>query len=236
MKTTSNKIFQWNNGKFHSAFIVADGDLMKKLHSDVNSRRLDEVCVPITADDLAAEGIPRQPTIRFFEHSNAVEEMMQPLSGIKESYVFNILWRNQARKEVKTSGHSVLSLEDVAKRVWQPVYNEQLPRKSATLRDATITIREVEQLFGEIKDPRDVLEDEVRTLLNITGGVEQNILDARLQQIEDYFRYRQETNVAAELVNVRDAFSLKGDFKAMETLSRVVNIIDYYFQFNIHPL
>ncbi len=204
---------------------VADDELMEKVQSDISSRRLNEVCIPMAAADLAEEGVTQQTStkIRFFEHSDAVEKMLQPLSDIKESHVFNILWRNQASKEGKIPGHIVLSLEDVAKRVWQPVYSEQLPGKADKLGDGSITLREVEQLFNEIKDQRDILEEEVRTILNVTGSMEQNILDTRLQQIEDYYRYQNLSNIAAELVNVRDAFSLEGDFAAMETLSTVVN-------------
>ena len=202
----------------------------QSLRADVQQLQLSKVCQPATLESLkklAKRKVPR-PTIEHFHLHPWVTEMLQPLYDVHESRVFGKLWRKQAANLRKTGHPDMLSLSDVTTDVWKPAYDEQLCEISNKLSKALISLGEVDVYFGDLinKDKEPVLRDELKRVMNLhfQGDVDEAVLGNRLRQIKDYYQYKQQSSVAGEMLNIRNAFDLKGDFSPMETLSEVVRI------------
>ena len=117
----------------------------------------------------------------------------------------------------------MLSLEEVATLIWHKVYNDQLQETSTKLTTGTITLGEVDFNFKElIRSQHNLMRDEVTKLMSLGEEANQKIVTERLHQIDDYYQYQQLSDLAGEILNVKEAFDLKGDFGVMETLHKVV--------------
>ncbi|XP_072046321.1 E3 ubiquitin-protein ligase rnf213-alpha-like [Amphiura filiformis] len=197
----------------------------QNLHANMNELELCEVCHPATCQSL--QMVPREtlpdPDVHFFQHQPYITEMLQPLFEIQDSPVFIKLWRKQAAKLRKVEESEVLSLSDVATKVWHPVHDIQLKEISAKLTNAQITFAYVDMYFKDLIENEADLQDELRRLMSLQGDVDDGIIEGRLGQIKDYFHYKHQSSAAGEMLNIKDAFELTGDFVPIKTLAEVTS-------------
>ena len=122
----------------------------------------------------------------------------------------------------------MLSILEVSEKVFGPVYNNQLIEVLAKLRTETITLREVDHLFQDIRERPQILQTELQMLARLRADQGVGWVPLRMQQIQDYYQVQHQAQAAGELLKIRTAFELKGNFKPMEILNQVVSLVFAY--------
>ncbi|XP_072029083.1 E3 ubiquitin-protein ligase rnf213-alpha-like [Amphiura filiformis] len=198
----------------------------QKLRTDVCELQLNKVCMSITMQQLEQHGLVIQPTITLFSHPRPVQEVLEQLHMIHECKVFKKLLKSQAAevRSKKAEPAAVLSILEVATQVFGPVYNNQLIEVITKLSTEAITLGEVDNLFRDIISRPEILQSELQMLARMRP--KSRLRDAvwvakKLNKIQEYYQVQHQAQAAGELLKIRDAFVLKGNFKPMETLNNV---------------
>ena len=194
---------------------------LKERIYNIDAQPLNELCDPISLGDSRKKS-PPTPKIRFITHSDDVGSMLPLLFKVQESHVFRKTWTRKAVRKRENEPAKVLSLEDVEKSIWRPVYSK-MKRTSSLLVMGSITFNQVQAIFGDINNRPDELLKEVQKLMSVHYVPHDDDARKRVAQIETLFRYQKLSQVTTEILDVRDAFGLKGDFKPLEELQKCVS-------------
>ncbi|XP_072028229.1 E3 ubiquitin-protein ligase rnf213-alpha-like [Amphiura filiformis] len=195
--------------------------LQQKLKTKIPELQLNKVCKPITMEQLAQQGREPQPEIIFFSHPMPIQNGLQPLNSIQDCKVFQKLLKKHAARLREGKPNPMLSILEVFTQVFGPVYTNQLPEVLTKLQMETITLGQVDFLFRDIRDRPQILQNEFQMLARLRSDQNAVWVAPRLKQIQDYYRVQHQAQAAGELLKIRDAFILNGNFKPMETLNNV---------------
>ncbi|XP_077867698.1 E3 ubiquitin-protein ligase rnf213-alpha-like [Saccoglossus kowalevskii] len=192
--------------------------LQAKLDSDVDGLMLTDICEPIT---LSRDS--NKPTITYFNISPVVKQMLPPLENIHSSVLFQDLWQAKARivhkEKSKDTGDDVLTVDDVANKVWKKVFGH-ISEIISKLQDGSLILKEVDEFFGRFENEYDQLENELKLLL---GPRPCDWLKRRIQQIIHYHQLEQRLEAVEIVQDVKKTFNLTGNFTAISVLSSVRN-------------
>ena len=124
-----------------------------------------------------------------------------------------------------------LSLVEVFTLVFVPVYTNQLPEIAMKLCTEETTLGDIDNLFRDISDKQHIMCTELLNLARLPSPAQaggEAWVTPRLKQIQDYYSVQNQAQAAGELLKIRDAFELKGNFKPMEILNDIVSSLKVY--------
>ncbi len=141
------------------------------------------------------------------------------------SFFLTIRLLNGQADEVRSNkpAPAVLGILEVATNVFIPVYNNKLMEVLTKLQRETITLGEVDCFFQDLTSRPNVLRSELQMLARLRRDQGEAWVQPRFEKIMAYYRVQHQAQAAGELLKIRDAFALKGDFKPMEDLNSVVS-------------
>lgn len=161
-----------------------------------------------------------QPVITAFMLSDGINNLLKALEQYSRSTVFIQMWDSIGEQACRSkAGH--LSVDDVASSVWIPVKKEW-ENFCERVRTGTVVFKEMKKYFGFFKDNDDLLRSELFFMLS---DDDTSWIDERVKQLQQYSLVESCTQGATVIMEVVDAYSLKGDFTAVKKISSVVSII-----------
>ncbi len=99
-----------------------------------------------------------------------------------------------------------------------------------------IALHDIDDMFSELRSRegwQDLIKEELRKLftVNVKGGIDQGVIQERHRQIVTYYRLLQSAGYARKILELRDAYKLKGNFDMETRISNSVSV--KYMQMHI---
>ena len=140
---------------------VDTGEIERKLTCLKHEMKLNEVCKPSTLENQPFQ-LQRLEESRLFNNPQEVQDMLPPLVPAFKSSLFYRALRNRANdvlREKETGDTTpLLSLIELATRVWQPVY-DSMGRFVDELRDASISLLKINDFLRHFDNPGDLKQE-----------------------------------------------------------------------------
>ena len=201
------------------------GNLRSRAQLDVTLYQIRDLCKRL--DDNKIE-------ITLFQLTSAAKEVLPILGRVRESLTFQALWtkyetKAQTVRKNDEAKKRQLSLSDVVENVWKPAF-ESWTKNVASVKDGTISLGDVDQLFDGYRNRKSELEGElscmfkVNTGQTITNPKELNkTVRERVAQIQRYQQLHQYSNAADTIWEFKEAMGFTGNFKVVEDLRNQVS-------------
>ncbi|XP_053390335.1 E3 ubiquitin-protein ligase rnf213-alpha-like, partial [Mercenaria mercenaria] len=185
-------------------------DVLKKTGNGAKACKVSDFCVPAVVKKV--ENIENfQPKLCAFDVSQPVLEMLPELQKCNESSVFFSLWGDCCR-ELR---NQCTTLEDVSKRVWQPVRTMWL-QIAGLIVTGDINFKDFEKQIGKtFKDNYGQMEVELRTM-----RIPERKIKQRLDQLKKYRQLETCVKGAKTILKFAREYGLKGDFHQIEVIAQ----------------
>ncbi|KAM3598560.1 uncharacterized protein V6R79_019582 [Siganus canaliculatus] len=169
--------------------------------------------------------------VTYFSLDEDVRNMAEALHTFRDSYLFNMFWEKQA-KDLATEDMEddeaeqdiipdiMASPEVIHDEIFRPCYANYTGLYNR-LKTGSITLEEVNQLFGAFKNKYDDLAKDLDIMCNIDKSTSKQWIHSRVHQIEQYHQLHFAVASAQIIMKVKDTLNLKGDFEVLKTLTRV---------------
>lgn len=184
--------------------------------------------------DLCERKDEKQIEVTFFKLPSAAKEVISPLHRVQKSLIFQELWtqygkKAQTARKNDEAKKQYLSISEVVESIWKPAFQDWNQHASSTM-DGTISLGNVDKLFGSYKNRKKELQRELLCLFELiqteTGSrakTLQTIATDRVTQIQRYQQLDQYASAAETIWEFKEAMDLTGDFKVIEDLRNQVS-------------
>ncbi|XP_029944705.1 E3 ubiquitin-protein ligase rnf213-alpha-like isoform X2 [Salarias fasciatus] len=176
----------------------------------------------------------RQPemagVVTYFSLDEEIREMAEVLHKFRDSYVFKKCWDQQAKllAEDKVEDDPdepqvadiMATLETIHEEIFTSCF-DHFKDIYARLRDGTIRLEEVNQLFRDFKGKYKKLAQDLDIMCKVDNSNDKRWILSRMQQIEQYHELQLAVDSAEIIMMVKDTLCLQGDFRVLETLTEV---------------
>uniref|UniRef100_A0A3B5AGX5 RING-type E3 ubiquitin transferase n=1 Tax=Stegastes partitus TaxID=144197 RepID=A0A3B5AGX5_9TELE len=174
------------------------------------------------------------PQVLWYKTSMNVSKMASEMHKLRDSNLILSSWVKGAAS-LASPGHPSpapvpVSLAQIYEYIWKPLLAEFL-QLGASIANANITFKEVDRVLSESGDPGDgkLLKKELNLMSKMfseAGGLEaeENWVDLRLGQIQDYRQLHEAAAAASAVLNIAEKMKLSGNFSEIDTLSQLVMI------------
>ncbi|XP_072560845.1 E3 ubiquitin-protein ligase rnf213-alpha isoform X2 [Paramormyrops kingsleyae] len=203
-------------------------DLEQKQQIDIKSMTLDCFMEVHLLDEMASD---QSGIVTFFHLSDKMRQMAKTLETVKDSFIFNTCWEDQAKEISKTDDDEELSesevenepLEMIDDEIFQPCYSnyEWIYRN---VRDGQITLKDVDVIFEAYKEKYAELRLDLEIMCRIDHTDDGQWIERRIQQIEQYHELHLAIESAQVIMSVKETLCLKGNFGVLETLLQATSI------------
>ena len=217
-----------------------------------NNRRTDEVIIFSTVNldnlrsrsqldvtfyqirDLCKRFDDNKIEITLFQLAPAAKEVLPILGRVRESLTFQALWMKYEKKAqtIRKNDEAQkphLSLSDVVENVWKLAF-ESWTKTVASVKDGSISLRDVDKLFYRYRNRKSELEGELSCMFNFnTGQTVSNpkelnkTVRERVAQIQRYQQLHQYSDAANTIWEFKEAMGFTGNFKVVEDLRNQVS-------------
>ena len=198
-----------------TVFVTAELDELKQL-SAVNPYRLmiQDFCKPRLYSAELAQQPKYEPKIVYFSIPREGELMLDHLSEMRTSIVFNDTWHWRLRKLMEkqntcTFAH-IMEMWKFCKQHWEKFSEE--------IKTGQLTFGRVDAIFGSFDRKYDLIEKELALI------IPKDLAAERRRQIEQYHQLDQYSRGASIMLKLKEEFELKGDFATAEILVDMVSI------------
>ncbi|XP_061741549.1 E3 ubiquitin-protein ligase rnf213-alpha-like isoform X1 [Nerophis ophidion] len=208
--------------------IVDVKDMDDRRRVDIDAMPLDHFMQVHKFDQLSSTvaGV-----VTYFKEDQDTRDMPDVLFKFKDSYIFNICWREQAKllsnKEMEHNScvedavaRKKLTLDVLHADIFEPCFANYKDIYTR-LKNGSIKIKEVNHLFSNYKGKYDDLRRDLDIMCKVDMSSEKQWIHSRLQQIEQYHELHRAVASAEVIMEVKDALGLQGDFRLLETLVNV---------------
>ncbi|XP_037649475.1 E3 ubiquitin-protein ligase rnf213-alpha isoform X2 [Sebastes umbrosus] len=178
--------------------------------------------------------------VTYFNLDEDFRDMAEVLSTFKDSHIFNMCWEKQAKlkaaEEMEEDYHDVddemedtfhdadeeidAAPEMIHDDIFEPCFNDYKDIY-ARLKDGSITLEEVNQLFGDYKGKYLELAQDLDIMCRVDKSTDKQWIHSRVQQIEQYHELHLAVASAQIIMKVKETLRLQGDFRVLETLTEV---------------
>ncbi|KAJ8245187.1 hypothetical protein GJAV_G00274190 [Gymnothorax javanicus] len=179
--------------------------------------------------------------VTFYKLHPNVEEMAKVLSKLKDCFIFGMCWENQA-KDVSRRDHLVddddaddedgiqapprsqlvKTLPDIYCEIFQPSYS-RYQKIYSDLKSGALTLEEVDNIFKVYRGKYEELQAELEIMSRSDQLEEQNWIQRRVEQIEQYHEIHLAVESALVMKKVKQMLCLQGDFQVLDRLLEFVN-------------
>ena len=183
--------------------------------------------------DLCKHKDDKQIEVTFFKLPSVAKEVISPLHQVQISSTFQDLWTQYgkkaqtARKNDETKKPH-LSISEVVENIWKPAFQDWNQHAASTM-DGTISLGNVEKLFGSYKNEKEELQRELLCMFEVSqtqpASRTKKLETAaeRVTQIQQYQKLGQHASVAGKIWEFKEAMGFTGDFKVIEDLRNQVS-------------
>ncbi|XP_029944697.1 E3 ubiquitin-protein ligase rnf213-alpha-like isoform X2 [Salarias fasciatus] len=168
--------------------------------------------------------------VTYFSLDEEIRDMAEVLHKFRDSYVFKKCWDQQAKllaeDEVEDDPDEpqvadiMATLETIHEEIFMSCF-DHFKDIYARLRDGTIRLEEVNQLFRDFKGKYEKLEQDLDIMCRVDNSNDKRWILSRMQQIEQYHELHLAVASAEIIMMVKDTLCLQGDFRVLETLTEV---------------
>ncbi|RVE69570.1 hypothetical protein OJAV_G00079000 [Oryzias javanicus] len=163
--------------------------------------------------------------VTYFGLDEEIREMAEELYTFHKSYVFKMLLEKYARnlaadeneKEAKTATPDV-----IYSNIFKPCIDEYRTIHTR-LKNCSITLEEVNQLFGAYKGKHNDLSQELRIMSRVDKAGDTKWIDRTFEQIVQYHELHLAVASAQVIMKVKETLGLQGDFRVLETLTNILH-------------
>ncbi|KAM6905305.1 E3 ubiquitin-protein ligase rnf213-alpha-like [Xenentodon cancila] len=213
--------------KLEEHVTVDVGDLENKKQVNIEMMLLDHFMEVHQFDQL---GSAKVGIVTYFNLSKDIKDMAEVLYDFRESYIFRICWEENARNlaaEEMEDDEPVEYQEDITpdviyENIFLPCFDEYKDI-CTRLKDGSIALEEVNQLFGAYKGKYTDLTQELEIMCRVDKSVEKQWIHRRVEQIEQYHELHLAVASAEVIMIVKETLGLHGDFTVLETLTEVIH-------------
>ena len=184
--------------------------------------------------DLYEREDEKHVEVTFFKLPPVAKEVISPLHVVKKSLTFQELWtqygkKAQTARKNDEAKKQYLSISEVAESIWKPAFQDWNQHAASTM-DGTISLGNVDKLFGTYKNRKKELERELLCLFELSqtqpasrAKTLQTTATERVIQIQLYQQLDQYATAADTIWEFKEAMGFTGDFKVIEDLRNQVS-------------
>lgn len=210
--------------------IVDFGDIEERQQVKVEVMPLSHFMEVHQLDQISS---PMAGVVTFFKLDEEIRDMAEVLYTFRDSHLFKVCWEKKAKHLVTSEmeddnpdQHDIADImatpEMIHDDIFEPCYVDY-NNIYTSLKNNTITLEEVKQLFGDFKGKYDELAQDLDIMCRIDKSTDKQWIHSRVQQIEQYHELHLAVASAEIIMNVKRTLCLEGDFKVLETLTKVVS-------------
>ena len=188
--------------------------------------------------DLCGHEDEKQIKVTFFKLPSEAKEVISPLHQVQKSSTFQGLWTQYGKKAqaARTNDETKkphLSISEVVENIWKPAFQDW-NQHAASVMDGTISLGNVEKLFGSYKNRKKELERELLCMFQLSQTLSQTqpatrakkletTAAERVAQIQRYQQLGRHASAAIKIWEFKEAMGFTGDFKVIEDLRNQVS-------------
>lgn len=174
--------------------------------------------------------------VTYFNLGEEIRGMAEDLFVFQDSHLFKVCWEKQARQLVSeameeddSDDDELLDLMATPEMILEDIFVPCMNNYKgiyASLRDGSITLEEVNELFGAYKGKYEELKQELDLMCRVENSghkKEKQWIHSTVQQIEQYHELHLAVASAEIILMVKETLCLQGDFSVLETLAEVVS-------------
>uniref|UniRef100_A0A3B5M1E9 RING-type E3 ubiquitin transferase n=1 Tax=Xiphophorus couchianus TaxID=32473 RepID=A0A3B5M1E9_9TELE len=164
--------------------------------------------------------------VTFFSLDEEIRDMATFLYKFNESIVLQMCWENfaiqMARDEMEDVDEEIgATPEMIYDQIYLPCRDEYKDIYTR-LKDGSIRLEEVNQLFKAYKDKYEDLTQELDIMCKQDTSANKQWIHNRVQQVQQYHELHLAVESAKVIMMVKDTLGLQGDFEVLETLTDVI--------------
>lgn len=210
--------------------IVDFGDIKEKQQVNVEVMPLNHFLEVHQLDQIPSQ---LAGVVTFFNLDEEIRNMAEVLYTFRDSYLFKVCWEKQAKhlaaSEMEDDNTERCEIADIMatpemihEDIFQPCH-VAYKNIYTSLKNNTITLEEVKLLFGDFKGKYEELAQDLDIMCRIDKSTDKQWIHSRVQQIEQYHELHLAVASAEIIMKVKRTLHLEGDFKVLETLTKVVS-------------
>lgn len=169
--------------------------------------------------------------VTFFGLDEDIKQMAEGLYTFRDSYIFQVCWEKQAKlrasEEIDDDDPNDPEVPDISATpqmihddIFVPCY-ANYEGIYACLKNGSIKLEEVNQLFGAYKGKYEELAQDLDIMCRVDKSTDKKWIHSRVQQIEQYHELHLAVAAAQIIMMVKETLCLQGDFRVLETLTEV---------------
>uniref|UniRef100_A0A8D3BWR0 RING-type E3 ubiquitin transferase n=1 Tax=Scophthalmus maximus TaxID=52904 RepID=A0A8D3BWR0_SCOMX len=167
--------------------------------------------------------------VTFFGLDEDIKQMAEGLYTFRDSYIFQVCWEKQAKlrasEEIDDDDPNDPEVPDISATpqmihddIFVPCY-ANYEGIYACLKNGSIKLEEVNQLFGAYKGKYEELAQDLDIMCRVDKSTDKKWIHSRVQQIEQYHELHLAVAAAQIIMMVKETLCLQGDFRVLETLT-----------------
>nr|XP_015798016.2 E3 ubiquitin-protein ligase rnf213-alpha [Nothobranchius furzeri] len=207
----------------HMAVDVAD--LETKSQVNIEMMPLDHFMEVNQLDQHAVD--PMSGIVTYFDLDEDDREMAMFLLTFKDSYIFGVCWEEFAKllseEDYEDESDEVQTTLDI---IYSAIYLECLNKYKwiyTSLKEGSIRIKEINQLFSVFKEKYDKLTEELNIMCKLEKSADKQWINNRVEQVKQYHELHLAVDSARVIMRVKETLGLQGDFRILETLLNVIH-------------
>ncbi|KAL1780092.1 E3 ubiquitin-protein ligase RNF213 isoform X1 [Sigmodon hispidus] len=195
--------------------VQVDFGNIEAIHSqDLSNKRLSEALI-----ELPDSSPPKRKT--HYNLSPEIREIASKLDSLKDSHIFQVLWRKTA-KSTLNQDHRGFLLPEACSCLYHPCY-DKFYKLYENLKSGEITFAEVDDIFRDFADNYDEMTVDLKFMCTLDPQDRKGWISERVGQIKEYHSLHQAVSSARVILQVRSTLGVTGDFSVLDTLLNFLN-------------
>ncbi|XP_069050628.1 E3 ubiquitin-protein ligase rnf213-alpha isoform X2 [Lepisosteus oculatus] len=202
-------------------------ELESKCQSNIEVKNLGEFMVVHRLEEISSE---EAGLVTYFHLDEETRQMAETLHTLKDSYIFEMCWENQAKElaagdlnEDEETEPELVCLTTpgvINEEIFEPCY-EIYRDIYSKLKKGILTLEEVDNVFEVYKNRYVELEKELQNMCKVNPSDDRRWITIRIQQIQQYHELHLAVESAQVIMDVKNTLQLNGDFQVLQTLLSV---------------
>uniref|UniRef100_A0AAQ5Y0G2 RING-type E3 ubiquitin transferase n=1 Tax=Amphiprion ocellaris TaxID=80972 RepID=A0AAQ5Y0G2_AMPOC len=174
---------------------------------------------------------PDAGIVTYFNLDEDIRQMAEVLYTFQDSYVFKMCWEKQAKllasEEIKDDDpdeHTIAAVNATLEVMYDDIFLacfEDYKDIYTRLKNGSIRLEEINQLFRDYKGKYIELAQDLDIMCRVDKSTDKQWIHSRVQQIEQYHELHLAVASAQVIMMVKETLCLHGDFRVLETLTKI---------------
>lgn len=168
--------------------------------------------------------------VTFFNLDEEIRDMAEDLFDFKDSHVFKICWEKHAislaKEQMEDDEDQIVDIGATTDMIYSDIYlpcHHEYKDIYTRLKNGSVRIEEIKQLFGAYKDKYANLTEELNIMCKLEEPADKQWIHTRVEQIKQYHELHLAVDSALVIMEVKETLGLQGNFRVLETLKNVVS-------------